>query len=82
MFSYQSSSSAEDRSYTSATSRSSGPSPDSSYAAAEIESRKLASGSAATAPESVAKFGISITVFGYAGVTVETPATRTASPAA
>ena len=36
---------------------------------------------AETADESVAKFGISITVFGYVGVTVETAATFTKSVA-
>src|SRR4051794_21054758 len=56
---------------------SSGPKPDSSYAAAAIESRNVSAGGASAADESVAKFGISITVFGKRGVTVEIPRTRT-----
>ena len=73
MFSYQSSSNADERSYTSARSRSSGPIPASAYAASAIESRNDASGSATPHAESVAKLGISITVLGKRGVTVETP---------
>src|SRR6266571_2435761 len=45
-----------------------------------MASRKGSSGGATAAAESVAKFGISITVFGYVGVTVDTAATRTGSP--
>ncbi len=81
MFSYQSSSSAVERSYTSARSRSSGPKPASAYAPCAIASRNVTGLSGAAAAESVVKFGISITVFGYDGVTVEIAAIRT-GPAA
>ena len=64
MFSYQSSSSAVDRSYTSASDRSSGPMPASSYAVPAIESLKVRSGGGTTALESVAKSGSSRTVCG------------------
>ena len=78
MFSYQSSSSAVDRSYTSARSRSSGPRPASAYAPCAIASRKVTGPAGTAAAESVAKSGISMTAFGYDGVTVEIAATRTA----
>ena len=42
-----------------------------------MASRKGSAGAAETADESVAKLGISITVFGYVGVTVDTAATFT-----
>ena len=51
--------------------------PAASYAVCAIESRNGISGTRAPAAESVAKFGISITVFGYLGVTVETDAITT-----
>ena len=79
MFSYQSSSRAVERSYTSARLRSSGPRPACSYAACAIESRKVRSGAGTPNAESVAKFGISMTVFGYDGVTVATAEMRTGS---
>ena len=43
----------------------------------ELESRNESSGAATAAAESVAKFGISITVFGKVGETVEIARTRT-----
>ena len=46
-----------------------------------IESRKVSAGGANAADESLAKFGISMTVFGNVGVTVEMPRTRTGDPA-
>ena len=46
-----------------------------------IESRNGVSGTCTLAAESVAKFGISITVFGYCGVTVETAGIVTKSVA-
>ena len=42
-----------------------------------IESMNVRSGGATAVAESVAKFGISITVFGNCGVTVEMARTRT-----
>ena len=53
---------------------SSGPRPACSYAGFAIESRNGVSGTPTPNAESVEKFGISITVFGYCGVIVETPA--------
>ena len=41
----------------------------------------MSSGGPTAAAESVAKFGISMIVFGNLGVTVDTAATRTGSPA-
>src|SRR5258705_9420122 len=55
--------------------------PASSYAAAAIESRKPRAGGAAVDAESVAKFGISMTVLGKRGVTVETARMHTGGPA-
>src|SRR5437868_581469 len=45
-----------------------------------MESRNVSSGGPTAAAESVAKFGISMIVFGKRGVAVETAATRTGSP--
>ncbi len=51
--------------------------PASSYAAWAIDSLNVRSGSPATAEESVERFGMSITVLGKVGVTVEIALTRT-----
>ena len=51
--------------------------PACSYAAAPIACLKELSGTGSPAAESVAKFGISMIVFGKVGVTVEIDATRT-----
>src|SRR3954463_16562831 len=46
-----------------------------------MESRNGSGGAAAATAESVEKFGISMTVLGNRGVTVDTAATRTGEPA-
>ena len=50
--------------------------PACAYALCAIESRNGVSGNGTVAAESVAKFGISMTVLGNFGVTVETAAMR------
>ena len=52
--------------------------PASSYAAWPIDSLNVRSGSATTSEESVERFGMSNTVFGKVGVTVEIALIRTA----